>query len=106
MTMTTIDSGTQARMAPIVSKVLELYGLPAEQGLPRGKQRAAVEARSMCCWLARQLGIVATLAEISTAVGLGRPAAVLECEQRMELLRKRDRWALENSDRLLQELRA
>ncbi len=106
MKLTTMDNGTQARMAPILRAVLELYGMPVEKGLPRGKQRAAVEARSMCCWLARQLGIVATLAEISTAVGLTYPGAVTECEARMELLRKRDRWVLENSDRLLQELRA
>lgn len=106
MTMTTMDNGTQARLTPIVTKVLELYGLPVEDGVPRGRRRVAVEVKAMCCWLARQLGVPATLAEISAAVGLGYPGAVAECEARMEQLRKRDRWALENSDRLLQELRA
>jgi len=103
-----IDLGVVARMRPIIDGVLKLYGFSRET-LLEGTTRGPIEARSSCCWLARQLELPITFDEIAASLSwVERRRGRTMVQQGLARIRERrpkDKWLREGLDALLTELR-
>lgn len=104
----------QGRMGPIIDKVVVVYELTLEDfgldGVGGGdhrsrRARSISEAKDLCCWIAKELGVPLTNTEISAALNRER-STFTPGVQRCKELQKRDRWLRETAERLLSELRA
>lgn len=96
-------------MRPIIDAVLKRYGLTRELLVTTTAVRdvrASVEARSMCCWLARQIKLPITDQEIAAILGSSARSTVVQGVRRINALRDRDRVIREQTDALVVELGA
>lgn len=91
-------------LKPISDRVCAEYKM-SFPAIVEGSSRTPTEARRVCCWLAKRLGLRLTYPEIATIFGRTRnmvERSVYTIEQR----REKDAWLREMTDRLLTELRA
>lgn len=92
------------QMLPILTRVGQAYKMTIA-GMLHSKSPTPLEARSVCCWLAQQLGLQLTFSEVAQVLRRSRNSAE-HGVARVVRLRASDPRLRALTDKLLSELRA